>query len=48
MVLGPGRPGLHKSIAFNGVGCSSCLGLGSNRDRSSGAGVRVQGLSEAH
>ena len=29
-------PGLHKSIAFNGVGCSSCLGLGSSPDRSSG------------
>ena len=33
MVLGPG---LHKSIAFNGVDCSSCLGLGSSPDRSSG------------
>ena len=28
-------PGLHKSIAFNSVGCSSCLGLGSSPDRSS-------------
>ena len=34
-------PGLHKSIAFNGVGCSSCLGLGSSRDRSSGVGVHA-------
>ena len=35
MVLGPG---LHKS-ALNGVGCSSCLGLGSSPDRFSGVGV---------
>jgi len=41
MVLGHG---LHKSIAFNGVGCSSCLGLGSSPDRSSSAGVHVQRL----